>query len=794
MDTHAKVKHSLRTTILLIATIVMVVAMVVNALTSSYFFTQKQTESHLMWASAIARVLGGQLERILFLGIPIGDLQGFERQCEEAVARNADLSYAYVVSERGALLFHNAETEGITPEVPQAVLAAITDGRSIVEHLDDGSHAVTVPVVDPSGVRVAHVVVGFPHEVIAEARTRLLTLTVGVDLLVFTLSMLLLLLALSRFVIRPLTSIVRTLEHIRPGETGYPQRLDDPGSKELDVVARAFNRLLDRLGQHESELVAAKETAEQANRAKSDFLAVMSHEIRTPMHAMLGMTEMIAETSLDNRQRSYVSRLLRSGRTLLSIINDILDFSRIDARETDLEDMPFDLRAPFADVVDTLSASAEDKGLLLKLECPGVPLGVRGDPVRLGQVAMNLVSNAIKFTERGSVTVKVGYVDFKKLDSDTRSRLLTLEVIDTGIGISPEVCEQIFKPFCQADNSITRRYGGSGLGLTIVERIVHMMHGEISVQSKPGEGTCFTVTIPFTAMDVLPAEQTISPTPSNAGLVGVRVLLVEDDPVNQEVANAMLKDSGVIVTIANNGDEAVELLSRASFDLVFMDCHMPVCDGFEATTRIRKAEAPGEHLPIIALTADILPETRQRCGSVGMDDFLTKPFARHVILSTIRRWTARSIDSIADEPAAPVPDSGSPLFDPAPLEMLAGLGDGNDGGLVEHLLKLFLGGLDDLIQGVEQAKASADPGALRTLAHQLKSSSANVGAARLSSCAAALEAAARNDAPAAEQAQLADALIDCAARTAPIMRERLQSGRQRKPDADDTKEDVAPPN
>lgn len=784
MDPHAQVKPSLRTTIVVIAAIIMMVAMVANAVTSGYFFTQKQTESHLMWANAIARVLGGQLERILFLGIPIKDLQGFERQCEEVVALNRDLSYAYVIAEDGTLLFHNAQSEGAVPAVPEAVLSAVSAGESVVEHLEDDSHAVTVPVMDPHGVRVAHVVVGFPHEVIAEARTRLLTLTTGVDLLVLALSMVLLILALGRFVIRPLTGMVNTLESIRPEGVGYTRRLDDPGSKELNVVASAFNRLLERLGEHEAELVAAKEAAERANRAKSDFLAVMSHEIRTPMHAMLGMTEMIASTPLDDRQRGYVGRLLRSGRALLSIINNILDFSRIDSNQTDLEDIAFDLRTPFAEVVDTLSVSAADKGLSLTLESPSIPRGVRGDPVRLRQVAMNLVSNAIKFTERGGIRVCVNCKDFEKLGDNGRSRLLTLEIIDTGIGIAPDVREQIFRPFSQADNSITRRYGGSGLGLTIVERIVKLMHGEISVESTPGTGSRFVVTIPFPAVDVLPVQASAPLPQSEAARTGARVLLVEDDPVNQEVAHAMLEHSGVIVTVANNGQEAVEALARGSFDLVFMDCHMPVCDGFEATTRIRNAEGPGgHHLPIVALTADILPETRQRCRNAGMDDILTKPFTQYALLSTIGRWTGGHMDSTAPEPVAPPPQDGPPLYDPEPLETLAAVTDSSASSLIENLLSLFLDGLDDLIEGLARARDEADAETLRALAHQLKSSSANVGAARLSRCAAALEAAARSAAPTADQARLTDEVIECATRTIQVMHEQLEICRQRAGDA-----------
>lgn len=775
MGADEQVKSSLRAKILLIASIVVLAAMGANALTSSYFFTRKQTESHLMWADAIARVLGGQLERILFLGIPIEDLQGFERQCEEAVTRNADLSYAYVVSEKGALLFHSAQSDGTRHTVAPAVLEAIAAERSIIGDLADDSHAVTVPVMDPRGVRVAHVIVGFPKAVIQAAQNRLLALTVGVDLLVYGLSMALLFFGLTHFVIRPLTRIVRSLERIRPGDSAHTRPLEEAGSQELNVVVNAFNRLLDRLGQHESELIAAKESAERANRAKSDFLAVMSHEIRTPLHAMLGMTEMLSRTSLGDRQHGYVSRLLRSGRALLAIINDILDFSRIDSNQTTLERIPFDLLDPFSDVVDTLSGSAAEKGLALVLDCPPAPIGVHGDPVRLAQIAMNLIGNAIKFTERGSVTVRVGYRDLTGQTADGRTRLLILDVVDTGIGIPDAAREQIFKAFCQADGSVTRRYGGSGLGLAIVERMVRLMQGEISVTSVEGEGSCFTVRIPFEPAEILPRADRCEQGPTEDTLAGIRVLLVEDDPVNQEVAHAMLEDSGVIVTVANNGLEAVDAAARTHFDLVFMDCHMPLCDGFEATARIRRDEAPGARRPIIALTADILPETRQRCSSAGMDDILTKPFSQPALLATIRRWTKQPTRDASVGVAAPPMEDAAPLFDPGPLEAIASLRSAGEKRLVARALELFLNGLPALVREIERGKADADREVLKAVAHQLKSSSANVGAARLSSLAAALESAVLNAAPWVEQVKRADQVLDCIAESTVSLHRRLDA-------------------
>jgi two-component system, sensor histidine kinase len=766
---------SLQAKIFFIATVVVLVAMLANALTSSYFFTRKHTESHLMWAEAIATVLGGQLERILFLGIPIEDLQGFERQCAEVVGRNADLAYAYVVSSRGDLLFHNAQHEGeFSGSVPSAVLEAIAKGRSTVDRLDDGSHAVIDTVFDSRGVKVAHVVVGFPSQVIEAARSRLLLLTLWVDLLVYGLSIVLLFLALSRFVIRPLRAIVHALEAIQPGEPGSSHRLPDTNSDELSVVVRAFNRLLERLRQHEAELLTAKDAAEKASRAKSDFLAVMSHEIRTPMHAVLGMSELLLKTPLNTRQGRFVSRIRRSGRALLSVINDILDFSRIDTDRVELETISFDASLVAADVVETLAASATEKGLSLKLQCPHGPVGVCGDPTRFMQVLMNLVSNAIKFTEQGSVTLSVQVHDEDAERVGLRCRTVVVEVSDTGIGIAPEVQAHIFQPFSQADSSITRRFGGSGLGLAIVARVVDLMQGSIELSSAPGTGSHFVVRIPFEPTLFLPPPVVVD-TPSSAlPFVGVQVLLVEDDPVNQEVAKAMLEDSGVTVVLAENGEQALEQVSQHAFDLVLMDCHMPVCDGFRATAEIRAAEPRGQHLPVVALTADVLADTRERCRNAGMDDYLGKPFSQEALMVVIRRWVRGSEAgqvAEADEEHRRTPQ----LFEPAALGRIAALKQAREKRLVERTLEIFLGGLPALLDALEGAARASSAQALFAAAHQLKSSSANVGAMRMSAAARELEEAARNGAPAERLAQLQTALNDLVQPTRMRLQQQLDS-------------------
>ena len=570
------------------------------------------------------------------------------RRAVSSVLEGGGVDIVWILDEEGRLLTDGSDKPALRNQKPLVpFIDVLIAAKAESNGEDETYHWSGAPVLSGNDILLGYIIVAFSQERIDESmRSGLLSqlIILGPALLIGVLAAFF----FGRRIAKPLETVSAAAEQVGTGN--WDIKIDIDSNDEVGELARSINAMTKNLTQTalsrnntEIELMQAKQEAEAASHAKSEFLANMSHEIRTPMNGVIGMLELLRGTKLTDQQKGFMDTAMHSAEMQLSVINDILDFSKIEAGKLSLEKLPFDPSDTVTNICSMMVNLANTKGIKLSqsIDSSANRL-VTGDPARLRQVIANLINNAIKFTDDGEISI---HTAVEREEGDTV--WLRFEVTDTGIGIDQETVNALFEPFSQADSSTTRKFGGTGLGLTISMQLTQLMGGRIGVESEPGSGSTFWISIPFGKGGNIATPDSVDVTVLDGGQEKVqpntytaRVLLVEDIFINREVTHALLAKVGIKPDDAENGREAVEKIVQNSYDLVLMDVQMPEMDGFEATRQIRKHEEANSipRTPIIAMTALAMEGDQDKCFEAGMDDYLAKPIREKELLKKLGHW------------------------------------------------------------------------------------------------------------------------------------------------------------